>query len=170
MAETDRSLDAWRDELNSAALYDALGSLETNPKLAEIYRRLAAEERRHAETWTAHLRAAAATVPTFQPSWRTRVLIGLARRFGIGLILPSLASLEDIGGHGYVQTGGADADGMAVRERSHARLLRRITRTTGGLEGRRSPNLRAATGRPGETRCARPCSAPTTAWSPTSAW
>ena len=135
MPESGRLLDSWRDERNSAALYETLASLESNPKLAEIYRRLSAEERHHADTWAERLSAEGVKVPAFRPSWRTRMLIRLAHRFGIGLVLPSVATLEDIGGHGYVETNEASAGKMAATERSHARLLRRITRASGGLEG-----------------------------------
>jgi VIT1/CCC1 family predicted Fe2+/Mn2+ transporter len=133
--DNDPRLDSWRDERNSAVLYETIASLESNPKLAEIYRRLSAEERGHAETWAEQLRAAGTTVPAFSPSWRTRTLIRLARRFGAGLILPSLATLEDIGGHGYAQASEAAASEMATQERSHARVLRRIAQASGGLEG-----------------------------------
>ncbi len=133
-------LAALRDELDSATLYETLGTLESNPRLAEIYRRLAAVERRHAEAWTQRLREAGVAVPEYRPSGRARVLIWLARRFGVGLILPSLVSIEQIHGHEYVQTAAKDnASGavaqMAGDERAHARLLRRVSQATGGLEG-----------------------------------
>jgi vacuolar iron transporter family protein len=37
----------WQDELESAALYQALASVESNPALATVYVRLAAVEQEH---------------------------------------------------------------------------------------------------------------------------
>ena len=38
----------FQDEIDSAALYRALGEVESQPQLAEVYRRLAEVEDRHA--------------------------------------------------------------------------------------------------------------------------
>ncbi len=132
--DTKPMLANLQGELNSAALYRALVEVEKNPKIAEVYRRLAAVEQRHAETWTEKLRAAGEAIPPFQPSWRTRTLIWLARRFGVESILPSLASLEQVGSHEYDKR--ADTSSMAADEQSHARLLQNITSgARGGMEG-----------------------------------
>ena len=62
------------DERNSAAIYRALAGVAKNPKIAEVYRRLAATEEGHAKTWAEKLRAAGASAPPFKPAWRTRML------------------------------------------------------------------------------------------------
>jgi VIT1/CCC1 family predicted Fe2+/Mn2+ transporter/bacterioferritin (cytochrome b1) len=122
-----------QDEVDGAALYEAMADLEKDPKLAEIYRRLAAGERRHAEMWAERLRALDG-VPDLRPSWRTRVLIWLARRFGVNAILPTVIGLEDTGIEDYRHQ--TEAVGIIGEERSHATVLREITRTTrGGLAG-----------------------------------
>src|SRR5204863_362499 len=59
-----------QDELDTAALYDTLAGAEVDSRLAEVYRRLAAAERRHAEHWEAKLRAGGVRVPPFRASWR----------------------------------------------------------------------------------------------------
>jgi VIT1/CCC1 family predicted Fe2+/Mn2+ transporter len=122
------------DERNSAALYLALAESEANPKLADVYRRLAASEQGHAQVWARKLQEAGVTPPPFKPAWRTRVLIWLARRFGPETVLPSITKMESQGMHAY--SGQAGAEDMAAKEQSHARLLRQIGKsTTGGLEG-----------------------------------
>jgi VIT1/CCC1 family predicted Fe2+/Mn2+ transporter len=122
------------DERNSAALYSTLADNESNPKLAEVYRRLAASEEGHAQTWARKLQEAGVAPPAFKPAWRTRALIWLARRFGTEAVLPSITRMEGKGTHDYV--GQAGAQGMAATEQAHARLLRQIGKTTtGGLEG-----------------------------------
>jgi VIT1/CCC1 family predicted Fe2+/Mn2+ transporter len=73
------------------------------------------------------------------------VLITLARRFGPGLILPTMTAHEQSDSHRYQGQADANAAGLAADERSHARLFRAIaadgsTGLTGGalaqLEGR----------------------------------
>jgi len=93
-AETERYRANWQDEIDSIALYGALAELESDPRLAELYRRLASAEVRHAEFWEETLRAAGARVPERRPGWRTRVLIAVARRFGSQLVLPTINDLE----------------------------------------------------------------------------
>ena len=53
----DRYLENLRGEQDGAALYDAVAASEENPKLAELYRRLAAAERRHAGIWAEKLKS-----------------------------------------------------------------------------------------------------------------
>lgn len=133
-----REIDRFRahrdDERNSATLYGILADREKNPKIASVYHRLAETEVRHAEAWEQRLHEAGVAVPVFRPSWRTRVLGWLAGRFGVEVVLPTIATAEDIGAHDYRDDPGASA--MASEEQSHARLLRHIGRTTkGGLAG-----------------------------------
>lgn len=133
-ADIRRYLDNRSDELNSAAMYATLAEMEKDTRIAEVYRRLAATERAHAETWERHLRAAGAAVPAFRPSWRTRTLTWLARRLGTASVLPTLAMHERTGSRGY--SGQPEAAGMAATENNHARLLQQLSRSSGaGLEG-----------------------------------
>lgn len=123
------------DERNSAALYRAMAELEAEPKLAEFYRRLAEVETQHAQRWAEQLAAAGAAVPPERLTWRTRTLIWLARRLGVQAVLPTLATLEEIGSYSYA--GQPAATGMPQVEQSHARLLRAVSKQTGGgVEGR----------------------------------
>jgi len=121
-----------QDELDSAALYDVMAGRESDARLAEVYRRLAATERRHAEHWTSKLRAGGTAVPAHRLGWRTRVLAALARRFGAGAVTSIIAGQEMADAARYANV--ADrAPGMDADERGHARALRAIT--GGGAEG-----------------------------------
>ena len=91
--------------------------------MAEVYRRLAATEERHAGFWEERLRAAGERPPERRPGWRTRLLIALARRFGTQLILPTLNDLERADSGGYDAQPESAATAMPAEERSHARLL-----------------------------------------------
>ena len=53
-----RSLENLKLEQDAIALYDALASFERDPRRASAFRRIAANERRHAEIWASKLRAA----------------------------------------------------------------------------------------------------------------
>ena len=133
--ETKNYLANLSDELNAATLYEALAHNEQNPKLAEIYRRMAATERGHAAAWGARLEAFGKQVPAFRPSWRTRTLIWLSRRLGVAAVVPTLAAIEDSANHVYAGQPAAGGE-MAAAEQSHARVLRQIGRTVrGGIEG-----------------------------------
>jgi len=131
--ERKRILANWSDERNSALLYRTVAEAEQNPKLAEVYRRLAATEEKHAQTWADKLIEAGETAPEFKPSWRTRTLIWIAGRFGVQTILPTLTAAENSGFNTYRRQ--PDAAGMDATERSHGRLLTMISNTRGGLEG-----------------------------------
>ena len=132
--EISQSLTHLQDELDGVALYQTLASVEKNPQIAEVYRRLAAVEQRHANAWIERLIAAGITTPVYRPSWRTRTLIWLAQRFGVGAVLPSVTTLEQVDAHKYDQQ--TDLPTLAGDERSHARLLRTITQgASQGLEG-----------------------------------
>jgi vacuolar iron transporter family protein len=132
--DLQRYLANLEDERNSATLYEMLADSVKNPQLAEFYKRLAVSERHHAGFWAEQLKATGAAVPSFRPTWRTRVLIWLARRFGAETVLPSLISREQAGSQSYQRQ--PEAKEMLAAEDSHARLLRQIGQTTrGGLEG-----------------------------------
>ncbi len=134
MNDIQRYLANLNDELNSTALYRGLADVEKDPKLAEVYRRLAETEQHHADTWSTKIEQADGTLPAFRPSWRTRTLLWLARRFGIKTVLPSISELEDAGSNGYAQQ--PEAGDMVGQEQSHARLLRQMSQSTKqGMEG-----------------------------------
>ncbi len=130
-----RWTDSLRAERDAVALYEALAEAEPHPDLAGLYRRLAKTEGKHADLWSTRLKEAGVPVPPPSIGWRFRVLAWLARRFGPGLVLPTLVAIEKGAGAGYAgQPGTAESD-MARDERSHARLFGHLARTSSGLEG-----------------------------------
>jgi len=132
--DTQFYLSSLNDERNSAYLYRALSEIEKDAKIAEVYRRLAATEQSHADSWAKKLADDGGTVPDFKPTGRTRLLAWLARRMGPAAIMPTLSAMENKATSGYVQNTSEAA--MAAQERSHARLLQTISQTSrGGMEG-----------------------------------
>ncbi len=130
--ESPRSLANLADELNGIELYQALALAEKDPHLAEVYRRFAAVEERHAQAWRQKLTDAGVSLPRFRPRLRTRLLIWLAKRFGSALVLPSVVGMEEAGSEGYRNQ---NASTMAGDEASHARLLREMASDKGGIDG-----------------------------------
>ncbi|HEX2062758.1 MAG TPA: VIT1/CCC1 transporter family protein [Thermoanaerobaculia bacterium] len=131
--ERQRLVDNLIDELNGAALYDALADAERDERLAEVYRRLADVERRHAERWRRKLEAAGEPPVSFRPSWRTRTLGWIARRFGTGVVLPSVQTLERADTNKYASQ--SDARDFHGEERSHSRVIQLMTSMRGGFAG-----------------------------------
>lgn len=122
-------------EVDGASLYRALAHVETDPKLAEVYRRLAAVEESHARYWEKELARLGARIPGLRPGFRTRALAFLARRFGPAFVLPVINTLEQSDSGGYDKQPEAVAGGLPQAERSHARLLSAIANPRTGLEG-----------------------------------
>lgn len=132
--EAEQFLGFLSDELNGVALYTALAQAEKNPKLSEVYRRMARIEQHHADEWVRRLRSGGVAVPVFRPAFRTRVLGWMAQRFGVSLVLPSVTAMESRGANAYAQVPGAGE--MSADEQSHGRMLQQISQTVrGGMEG-----------------------------------
>lgn len=122
-----------QDELDTAALYDALAAREADDRLVQVYRRLAATERRHADHWLAQLAADGITLPAHRLGWRARVLRWLVQRFGAASVVSIIAGQEIADAQRYASVPDR-APGMDTDERGHARALRAIV-GDGGTEG-----------------------------------
>ena len=132
--EIKQITNSLQNEINGAALYQGIAAAEKDPKIAEVYRRMAASEQRHAELLTGRLESAGVPVPAVGITWRTKTLVWLAKRFGVGIVLPSVAAFEQNDQLGYSHV--AENAQLAADEASHARLLRQISgSTSGGMAG-----------------------------------
>jgi vacuolar iron transporter family protein len=123
-------------EVDGAALYRALADAETDPRLKDVYGRLAAVEEGHAEFWRKQLDRIGAHAGRLGLGWRTRALAWLARRFGPQFVLPTVNTLEQRDSGQYDAQAEAVAGGLPAAERSHARIVQAIEAATpGGLQG-----------------------------------
>jgi vacuolar iron transporter family protein len=126
MAEADpreRYTANLQGEVDSAALYRTLSETEKNRELAQVYARLGAVEEAHAEFWKRKLAAVDQRIPRLRPSFRTRALAWLARRFGPAFVLPTINTLEQMDSGTYDSQPEAVAGGLPAAERSHARVI-----------------------------------------------
>jgi vacuolar iron transporter family protein len=130
--DTQRYLENWQDELDSAALYKTIASMEKSEPLAKVYLKLADREEAHAAFWEGKLRDSGVTLPPRKIGWRTRVLSWLAHRFGPAFVLPTINTMEQADSFSYDNQSEATGTAMPAEERSHARLLRTIST---GMEG-----------------------------------
>lgn len=133
--ETARQLANFRDEVDGAALYRALSETEADPKLAQVYAKLASVEEAHSEFWKRSIEQNGPRIQNFNPSIRTRMLIWLARRFGPAFVVPTIVQLESKDSLKYDQQEDAVAAGLAHDERTHSRLMSEIATPINGLSG-----------------------------------
>ena len=84
----------WQKEIDGAFQYRALADKEPDGKLAEVYRRLASTEEKHAAVWATMLKEAGQPMPSRDPSWRARTLGQLTRWFGSKFVLSSIVANE----------------------------------------------------------------------------
>jgi len=143
--DRERHLENWQDEIESAYLYRALAKVESQPSLAEVYRRLAVTEQTHAKVWEEKLLQAGYAIPKRHIGWRTRSLALFAQWFGPQFVLPTINAMEQVDSHSYDTQPDAHDTQLPIEERSHARLLQAITasnnkgidgNTLGQIEGR----------------------------------
>jgi len=121
-------------ELDGIAVYRAMSEAEQNPPLKVLYGRLADNEVKHAAVWQQKLLDAGIDPSRMAPSWRARVLTWTARRFGAGVVAPTMAGNERAARTMYDDQPEASGTTLPGDERSHARLLRELA-GSGGLEG-----------------------------------
>lgn len=125
---------AYNDERASALLYETMAEIEKDPRIAEVYRRIAKTELRHANKWEAKAKEAGIKLKEYKPTGRTRTLVWLGKRFGPAMILPAIQGMEKTGSAEYARM--EETMGMSAEEQSHSRLLNMVTGSVrGGVEG-----------------------------------
>lgn len=134
-ADLERYKKSRQDEIDSAAQYHAMADAEPREGIADVYRRLAAIEEKHAAFWEDRLRAAGADPGKRRPSFRARVLARLARRFGAQLVLPTIAAGEYAQRNAYLAHPETNGTSMTQEERMHARVLGNVLAKAHGLGG-----------------------------------
>lgn len=123
-------------EQEGVYLYQKLAEVEGDAHLAELYRRIANIEERHANLWKNYLASAGQPAPVYKPNWRIRTLIWLARHLGTGAVLSTVSSMEKNASTDYDSQPEAASAGLPADERSHARLFRYLLSSVrGGIAG-----------------------------------
>jgi len=133
--DAQRYLRNRQKEIDGAALYSVLAETEKQPQMAEIYRRLARSEEKHAEAWERKLEELRVSLPARKPTWRAGTMIWLAKRFGPQFVLPTITGNEKADSQAYDGQPDTEAGEFARDEKSHARLLSMASQSAGGLTG-----------------------------------
>src|SRR5688572_4391033 len=123
------SLENLKLERDVTVLYDSLAEIEKDPTRADAFRRIAANERRHAEIWARKLTELGATVPPQEgPRPRVRFIMLVARLFGTKSVADLVMALEGDEEDAYVAQGESpEVEAIAADEREHAQIWERLT-------------------------------------------
>ena len=124
-----------QEEVDGIYIYETLASLERDEELKSVYTKLIATEQRHLQLWQEQLRQAGADATAGAPSRRARVLMWIARRFGVEAVLPMIKNFESAAGEMYVGEPVAEAAGLPADEASHARVFGALAGASGGVSG-----------------------------------
>ncbi len=120
--DVEQSLDNLKLERDAIVLYDALSSIEKDPRRAAAFERIAGNERRHADIWASKLRDLGADVPAPDgPRMRVRFIILTARLFGTAAVADLVKALEGDEESAYdAQAATPEVAAIAADEREHA--------------------------------------------------
>ncbi len=135
--DVSRYRENLQKEVDGMALYNTLAEIEPKRELADVYRRLALTEEKHAVVWERRLKDAGVNIPQRRPSWRAKIMSFLAKRFGPQFVLPSVTGNERADSLAYDNQPEAltDSGRMSADEKSHARLMAAISGRENGLGG-----------------------------------
>jgi len=111
----------YADEIAGAAMYAALVEAEKDPVRRDLFRQLADAEREHAHLWRDKLVAAGAEVQPVKLPFKVRMVGMLAKCFGIGFVLPTIANAEFADRNKYADQ--PDAQAISAEERGHAAVI-----------------------------------------------
>ncbi len=140
--ETERSLANLKLERDAIVLYDSLAEFEKDAERAATFRRIAANERRHADIWATRLAQAGASVPPAGSArLRVRVIIRLARLLGTNRVADLVRSLEGDEEEAYTSQMTPETEAIAADEREHAALWNEMT-GKGAQTDKKSRSLR----------------------------
>jgi VIT1/CCC1 family predicted Fe2+/Mn2+ transporter len=137
------SLANLRLEQDAIVLYEALATIEKDPKRQEAFHHIADNERRHASIWADRLRELGAEVPPpGRPRLRVRFIIAVARVFGTAAVSDMVRALEGSEESAYAEQESHPAiEAISADEREHAEIWKRLDGTAAGTT--RAPGRRA---------------------------
>ncbi len=125
MEPIKRYLDNLQDEIDGAALYNALAEHDPDANRQDLFRQLAGAEDEHADFWRDKLHAAGVSHLPEKPGAKTRLLIWLANHFGPSFVLPVIAANEYTDRNKYAQQ--PDAQTLSADEHGHAAVIQAAT-------------------------------------------
>lgn len=142
-AERRQSLLNLKLERDALWMYDRLAEIERVPERAATFRRIAVNERRHAEIWATRLAEAGAQVPPAEATarFRVRFIVWIARRFGTRHVADLVRALEGDEEQTYAGQLTPETAAIAADERKHAALWDDMSGKTAKVQGGQSPRM-----------------------------
>jgi VIT1/CCC1 family predicted Fe2+/Mn2+ transporter len=126
--DVEQSLDNLKLERDAIVLYDALAGIEKDPRRADAFKRIAGNERRHADIWAGKLRDLGADVPPAGgPRLRVRFIVIAARLLGTSAVSELVKALEGDEEAAYEGQDSPEVASIAADEREHAIIWDRLT-------------------------------------------
>lgn len=148
-----QSLENLRLERDAIQLYVALARIERDPVRAAAFRRIADNERRHADVWARRLTERGADVP--EPSgagFRVRAIIAIARVFGTHAVRDLVLALEGDEEQIYSTQSTPEVEAIAADEREHAEIWKALSGARNG--GSRGSGIAGIAGSDGSSSAA----------------
>jgi VIT1/CCC1 family predicted Fe2+/Mn2+ transporter/rubrerythrin len=126
--DVEQSLGNLKLERDAIVLYDALAGIEKDPRRAEAFKRIAGNERRHADIWASKLRELGADVPEPDgPRMRVRFIMLAARLFGTHAVTDLVKALEGDEEEAYDAQSSPEVAAIAADEREHAVIWEKLS-------------------------------------------
>lgn len=126
----------WQDEADASFLYARLAEREQDDERQDLFRRLAAVERRHVDVWRTLLSDHGVRLPEPGPSLRARLMASIARWFGSDALVALLLREEGEEVRGYLAM---SREGATARSRAAAFELARESAEHAETLGRLTP-------------------------------
>jgi VIT1/CCC1 family predicted Fe2+/Mn2+ transporter len=126
--DVKRSLANLKLERDAIWLYDHLAEVEKDQERASVFKRIAANERRHADIWATRLTELGAAVPApSSPRLRVRFIVFLAGMLGTTRVSELVRALEGDEEAAYAEQQTPETESIAADEREHAAMWDEIT-------------------------------------------
>ncbi|MEI8095663.1 MAG: VIT1/CCC1 transporter family protein [Spirochaetales bacterium] len=135
LKEIRRFRENWQAESEAVYLYRRLKDNEDNPKLKEVYEKLAVNEEKHVAIWAGKLASLGVPLKLFRPRFKPQFLALLAGTLGAGSVIPLIASIERNAAQEYAGQTENEIPALVRDESSHARVFSYLARNGSGLEG-----------------------------------
>lgn len=140
MTDTDELL-SWREEMQSAWLYDVLAKYEAHSVRAQLFKTLAGEARDQASHWQTRLAERGQVVPPFLPSMRARIVAMLVTRLGVrplkqilgGMKVRGMSTYSPVAPSGHVMPTAVEDVGLSHQELTGGNLRAAVFGANDGL-------------------------------------
>lgn len=123
-------------EIDSAAIYQAMSERESNPHIAEIYKKLSTQELKHAEFWKRKISEITKKPVITKVSFRGRIMRYLVKKMGPQSIISTLIANEDNAAIDYTKQIETKGTEFASEENAHNKVLSIISKSSQkGIDG-----------------------------------